>query len=254
MKKEEYIEEVLSHIQNKAFMNTIREELEGHIADREMYYTDCGFDADTASQKAIAHMGSAEALGSQLNHLHYDEKLVRRFKITYIVYVVFLLLIHISMLLSETILGEVADILGGLMPNVISLSIALPLGAAMQIMHCVFTCDAITSRLYKLTERVAILDALLILTYPSVYHCLGQNFDSGLLFWIGTVNILAFSPVNSMMSFVATAELKAFENGAGNNLLLARLDHYKIFLRMKAAIIILLMLAALITEFISVFS
>ncbi len=70
MKKEEYIEKVLAHIQNKAFVSTIRQEIEGHIDDRELYYKDCGYDTETAQQKAIEHMGSAEKIGEEMNKLH----------------------------------------------------------------------------------------------------------------------------------------------------------------------------------------
>ena len=70
MKKEEYIEKVLAHIQNKAFVSTIRQEIEGHIDDRELYYKDCGYDTETAQQKAIEHMGSAEEIGEEMNRLH----------------------------------------------------------------------------------------------------------------------------------------------------------------------------------------
>lgn len=74
MKKEEFIQDVLKHIQNKAFVNTIRQEIEGHIDDREMYYIECGYDSDTAQQKAIEHMGNADKIGEEMNILHNYKK------------------------------------------------------------------------------------------------------------------------------------------------------------------------------------
>lgn len=74
MKKEEYIENVLKHIQNKAFINTIRQEIEGHIDEREQYYLDCGYDEQTSQQKAIERMGNADELGFKMDMLHDYKK------------------------------------------------------------------------------------------------------------------------------------------------------------------------------------
>lgn len=74
MKKEEYIESVLKHIHNRAFVNTIANELDEHIDDRQMFYKDCGYDNDTAMQKAIEHMGSADNVGEQMNMLYSNTK------------------------------------------------------------------------------------------------------------------------------------------------------------------------------------
>lgn len=74
MKKEEYIESVLKHIHNRAFVNTIANELDEHIDDRQMFYKDCGYDNDTAMQKAIEHMGSADNVGEQMNMIYSNTK------------------------------------------------------------------------------------------------------------------------------------------------------------------------------------
>lgn len=74
MKKEEYIEHVLKHIHNKAFKNSIENELNEHIADRQAFYKDCGYDNDTAMKKAIEHMGSADTVGEQMNRLYSNTK------------------------------------------------------------------------------------------------------------------------------------------------------------------------------------
>lgn len=87
MKKEEYIEKVLAHIQNKAFVNTIRQEIEGHIDDRELYYKDCGYDTETAQQKAIEHMGSAEEVGKEMNRLHKNTSALVTGIISIIIYI-----------------------------------------------------------------------------------------------------------------------------------------------------------------------
>lgn len=74
MNTEEYIENVLKHIQNKSFVTTIRQELEGHIDDRVFYYEEIGYDKDTAKQKAMEHMGDADKVGEQMNILHDYKK------------------------------------------------------------------------------------------------------------------------------------------------------------------------------------
>jgi hypothetical protein len=74
MDKDEYIKKVLAHIKNKAFVNTIKQELENHITDREEYYTEIGYDEKFASKKAIEHMGNADIVGEELNLLHDYKK------------------------------------------------------------------------------------------------------------------------------------------------------------------------------------
>ncbi|MCH5320942.1 MAG: hypothetical protein J1E36_04220, partial [Eubacterium sp.] len=75
MKKEEYINKVLLHIKNKAYLATIKNELEGHIADRESYYIEIGYDKEAACVKAMEHMGDADLLGEKMNRLHNDKGL-----------------------------------------------------------------------------------------------------------------------------------------------------------------------------------
>lgn len=74
MDRNEYISKVLAHISNKAFVNTIRQELENHISDREEYYVEIGYDVQSASQKAIEHMGNADTVGEEMNMLHNYKK------------------------------------------------------------------------------------------------------------------------------------------------------------------------------------
>lgn len=87
MKKEEYIESVLKHIQNKAFINTIANELDEHIDDRQAYYQDCGYDNDAALQKAVAHMGSPDNIGEQMNRLYSNTKALITGIISLLVYI-----------------------------------------------------------------------------------------------------------------------------------------------------------------------
>lgn len=87
MKKEEYIESVLKHIQNKAFINTIANELDEHIDNRQAYYQDCGYDNDTALQKAVEHMGSPDNIGEQMNRLYSNTKALITGIISLLVYI-----------------------------------------------------------------------------------------------------------------------------------------------------------------------
>lgn len=74
MKKSEYINEVLSYIQGKAYLNEIKTELENHIEDREEYYSNMGYDSEIAEQKAVDHMGSADEIGEEMNMLYNYKK------------------------------------------------------------------------------------------------------------------------------------------------------------------------------------
>ncbi|MDE6471369.1 MAG: permease prefix domain 1-containing protein [Eubacterium sp.] len=87
MKKEEYIENVLKHIHNKAFINTIANELDEHIDDRQAFYKDCGYDSDTALQKAVEHMGSPDNIGEQMNRLYSNTKTLITGIIALLVYI-----------------------------------------------------------------------------------------------------------------------------------------------------------------------
>lgn len=69
----DYINIVLSKINNKKQRTLIAEELEGHLNDRIDYYVNAGYDMATAIAKANAHMGraeDAELAGEQLNIIH----------------------------------------------------------------------------------------------------------------------------------------------------------------------------------------
>lgn len=69
----DYINIVLSKINNKNQKTLIAEELEAHLDDRIDYYVNAGYDMATATAKANAHMGraeDAELAGEQLNIMH----------------------------------------------------------------------------------------------------------------------------------------------------------------------------------------
>ena len=70
MNKQEFIEEVLWQIDGKAYLNEIKTELEDHIEDRKEYYTNAGYASEIAEEKAVAHMGSAEDIGEEMNMLY----------------------------------------------------------------------------------------------------------------------------------------------------------------------------------------
>ena len=109
MKKEEYIEKVLAHIQNKAFVSTIRQEIEGHIDDRELYYKDCGYDTETAQQKAIEHMGSAEKIGKEMNLIHKNTPALIKGMISIVVYILGFIIaaIDLDFMIISTDPGEI---------------------------------------------------------------------------------------------------------------------------------------------------
>lgn len=62
--KDEYVVKAVSKIQNENAKFEVSYELESHIADRIEYYEEIGYDEETATQKAVEHMGDPEAVSN----------------------------------------------------------------------------------------------------------------------------------------------------------------------------------------------
>ena len=78
MRKEEYIQEIISRIENKKAKQEVEKELSAHIDDRISYYTDAGWDEETANEKAMEHMGEPEKVSEEMGKLH-DENYSKAF-------------------------------------------------------------------------------------------------------------------------------------------------------------------------------
>ncbi len=74
MRKDEYIQEVISRIENKKAKAEVEKELSNHIDDRISYYTDAGWDEETANEKAMEHMGAPEKVSEEMGKLHISKK------------------------------------------------------------------------------------------------------------------------------------------------------------------------------------
>ena len=81
MRKEEYIQEVISRIENKRAKIEVEKELSAHIDDRISYYTDAGWDKETANEKALEHMGEAKEIGEQMALVHSKIKFYSYFSL-----------------------------------------------------------------------------------------------------------------------------------------------------------------------------
>lgn len=77
MTREEYISAVLKEISSGRKRNMVKREIESHIDDRIEYYTDCGFDADTAASKAVEHMGDPKKAGEEFGRVYHEKGTVR---------------------------------------------------------------------------------------------------------------------------------------------------------------------------------
>ena len=77
MTREEYIESIVSQIDDKAAREEFRHEIEARLDDRIAFYTDAGYDYDYALDKAIGRMGDTATVGAQMNNL-YDTTKVNR--------------------------------------------------------------------------------------------------------------------------------------------------------------------------------
>lgn len=65
-----YIDEVLKHVKAKDVHDSIREELENHIAERMEEAIAAGMPEEEAAAEAIRHMGDAHAVGRQFHSAH----------------------------------------------------------------------------------------------------------------------------------------------------------------------------------------
>lgn len=75
MKKEEYINTVISYMVDKTQIKLVQREISDHILDRIDYYRHCGYSDETSEQKALEHMGDARELGIKMNYLYDNSKL-----------------------------------------------------------------------------------------------------------------------------------------------------------------------------------
>lgn len=66
----EYIESVLSQVENKAWKNEVEEEIYSHIQEKTDFYISLGHDKETAEEEAVKAMGNPEKLGDDFNRLH----------------------------------------------------------------------------------------------------------------------------------------------------------------------------------------
>ena len=73
MKKEEYLEDIISHIKDKRAKIEVKKELEAHLDDRTAFYTDAGYDEDYALSKAIERMGNADEIGLKYSRVYNTE-------------------------------------------------------------------------------------------------------------------------------------------------------------------------------------
>ena len=92
MKRDEYISAVISQIQNKKARTEVERELSAHIDDRISYYTDAGWDEETANEKAMEHMGEPEKVSEEMGKIH-NKKISVFLKITISFFAVIVILI-----------------------------------------------------------------------------------------------------------------------------------------------------------------
>ena len=74
MTREEYIESVVSQIDDRAAREEFRREISAHLDDRIAFYTDAGYDYGYALDKAIGRMGDTETVGAQMNNIYDTTK------------------------------------------------------------------------------------------------------------------------------------------------------------------------------------
>ncbi len=70
MTREEYIESAVAEIKDKQAKAEIAAEIAAHLDDRIKFYTDAGYDYDSALSQAIGRMGDGEAVSHSMSRLY----------------------------------------------------------------------------------------------------------------------------------------------------------------------------------------
>ena len=70
MNEKTYIKKLLSHINGKKHKQIIEAELSDHIAEKEKWYEEIGYDPETAAIRAEEDMGDPDTAGEELSSLH----------------------------------------------------------------------------------------------------------------------------------------------------------------------------------------
>lgn len=112
MTREEYISAVMDQISSKKKRTFIKREIEDHIDDRIEYYTDCGYDADTALQKAVEHMGDPKEAGEEFDRVYHEKGTVRFELFTLAVSVLLVYFTFFTSFYSTNVWGEKIHITG----------------------------------------------------------------------------------------------------------------------------------------------
>ncbi|MDE6471370.1 MAG: hypothetical protein K2L19_10175 [Eubacterium sp.] len=236
MKKEEYIENVLKHIQNKAFLNTIRQEIENHINEREQYYLDIGYDAQTSQQKAVEHMGSADELGFQMDILHDYKK----HKIICITGLILFILNLISVSLISKILYYDLITQSGIIIALLTSYFVYKFAFVSRCRIVLFLHGlvSIPTAIYFTTG----IDIIWIFGAVSFKEILNSNMP----FILITLAAGFIFLINSVICLTCSGEIKALIQGMPNTKILDRYKRYEYFLMICAVIITILSVALLI--------
>lgn len=70
MNIDEFVKDSAKLIRNDKEREQFEREMKNHILDRVEYYTDAGYDEETAIEKALGHMGESEDVSTQMGMVH----------------------------------------------------------------------------------------------------------------------------------------------------------------------------------------
>ncbi len=214
MNKDDYIDDVLKHISNKAFVSTIRQELEGHLDDRIFYYEEIGYNTDTSTEKAIAHMGNADKLGEEMNLLHNYKK-HRIISITgLILFALNMLMLYCTIAVLDKFLLEIS-----------------------YISAYIYTCISfllsyfIYKYAFEARERTILFIQGLLTLLCSVFFFRSFSLaiaDLTCIIYYSAAIFILF--IHSIMCLTCSREIKVLINGRGNYVILKRYKKYEYFL------------------------
>lgn len=230
MDKNEYIDRVLSHIKDRNFVNTIKIELENHLADREEYYTEIGYSAEISAQKAVEHMGDADKLGENMNLLHS----YRKHKI---ICVTGLAVLMVLTLTAYFILWLFDTSISNFFSDETQITAILVFSAVTVFLECMIYRYALASR----NKVVIFLSGVTGILACSGFHGLflpgfilpPYGIASALYYIFITVSVL-----NCIMCLTCSGEVSALIKGKGNSTMLKRYERYATFLLISTILFI----------------
>ena len=240
MTKEEYIESIISQIDDKYAKLEVKNELEAHLDDRIDFYLNAGYDYEYALDKAISRMGDTETIGMQMNELHNN----RRSNIFIWITTSIFCILAIAFLVSQRLPGELLDFfnLPGLIYDfaVIMFSASYLLSSKHRNHRAltlnaivVFVISFIYQSVYVYFLDLGFLSPSIIDFCKTIINNYNSNviqvfFDDNILIIIGILKVIILH-ISSAIALLYSAQINAQINGKAKTRVINRYRYFDSF-------------------------